>query len=92
MQKPQNSLIEKGIRKRYCLHPVDNPLRSDRPDTKKHETALAYYEEAKRYHLKQADSRFRSLKKGMMLFRMVARYNGKLLAKSKKTAVSSCRR
>ena len=51
MQKPQNSLIEKGIRKRYCLHPVDNPLRSDRPDTKKHETALAYYEEAKRYHL-----------------------------------------
>ncbi len=51
MQKPQNSLIEKGIRKRYCLLPVDNPLRSDRPDTKKHETALAYYEEAKRYHL-----------------------------------------
>ena len=34
MQKPQNSLIEKGIRKRYCLHPVDNPLRSDRPDIK----------------------------------------------------------
>ena len=27
-------LIEKGIRKRYCLHPVDNPLRSDRPDIK----------------------------------------------------------
>ena len=51
MQKPQNSLIEKGIRKRYCLLPVDNPLRSDRPDTKKHETVLAYYEEAKRYHL-----------------------------------------
>lgn len=40
---------------------------------KEYESALAYYEEAKRHHLYQADSRIRSLKREMMFSRMVKR-------------------